>query len=309
MPPKPPGAKLAATDGAPGLTQATSDGAMGATGADGASQATSALAKDATRADAPVDGMAMLIAAKNARAAGAAGAGAVDATQANEANDAVWANLVQVNREVEGEGQVSKLNADFNHMRNRVTRIARERSLVIGAHTDQLTMIALGDMYASISVFKADPVDAEEEAVQLVSDMLTMMNLNAKVDVVDNAWNHLQQWVVQNKRTFITEQGDPVVNSMYPPNVPISGVFNNNVIVHILTTVANKVLEDGGYDHRKSFQGFKERGYLETRKNSKGHELVQFTRRVNGVNSQKVYGLKMDVGKEEEDDDDERILS
>lgn len=280
---------------------ATEDG----TGAAGATQATSVLANDATRAD---SGMAMLIAAKNARAAGANGAGAVDATQPIQpTDDSVWANFVQVNREVEGEGQVSKLNADFNHMRNRVTRIARERGLAIGAHTDQLTMIALGDMYASISVFKEGPAAAEEEAVQLVSDMLTMMNLNAKVDVVDNAWNHLQQWIVQNKRTFITEQGGPVVNSMYPLNVPINGVFNNNGIVHILTTVANKVLEDGGYDHRKSFQGFKERGYLETRINSKGHELVQFTRRVNGVNSQKVYGLKMDVGKEEEDD--ERILS
>ena len=147
-----------------------------------------------------------------------------------------------------------------------------------------------------------DPATAEEEAVHLVSDMLTMMNLNAKVDVVDNAWNHLTQWVTSNKRTFMTEKGESLGGGVYAPNVPISGVFNNDRTVSILTTVANKVLEDGGYDHRKSFQGFKERGYIKTSVDSKGHTRIQMKKRINGIDQQRVYILKMDVSSDDEDE-------
>lgn len=212
-----------------------------------------------------------------------------------------WSSLVQVNREVEGQGQVSKLNADFNHMRNRVTRIARERGLTIGAHTDQLTMIALGDYYASVSVFGEDIAAAEEEAISLIGEMLQLMNLTAKVDVVDNAWNHLQQWVVQNKRTFLTEQGDPVGGGLYTPNVPVSGVFTNNGRVWILTTVANEVLDSAGYDHKKSFQGFKERGYIDIFPDSKGTQRTQAKRTINGVPQQRVYSLNLKVSSDDED--------
>ena len=139
------------------------------------------------------------------------------------------------------------------------------------SHLDNIAIVCLGDYYSSISVFKEDEKTSWSEAV----DMGVKISENSKElqlsSTIERAWDFVVSWVASNKNRFS------------PDSTPCYGKIEANA-VYIIPSVLRQALEENGFNYLKVTRGFKDYGFIETRKDSNGHSKIQVQKKINGIN-------------------------
>jgi len=74
------------------------------------------------------------------------------------------------------------------------------------------------------------------------------------------------------------------------------GICNGSTY-YIIPAFLRAALEEVGFDYSKAIRGFKDRGYITTRKNAKGNTRMQYQKRINGK-SCKVIEIQLDPSEE-----------
>ncbi|MDO4200321.1 MAG: DUF927 domain-containing protein [Clostridia bacterium] len=138
------------------------------------------------------------------------------------------------------------------------------------SHLDNIAIVCLGDYYSSVSVFEENERDAWDEAV----DMGVKISENSKElqlsSTIERAWDFVVSWVASNKNRFS------------PDSTPCYGKIEANA-VYIIPSVLRQALEENGFNYLKVTRGFKDYGFIETRKDNKGHSKMQISKSINGI--------------------------
>ena len=138
------------------------------------------------------------------------------------------------------------------------------------SHLDNIAIVCLGDYYSSISVFEENERDAWNEAV----DMGVKISENSKElqlsSTIERAWDFVVSWIASNKNRFS------------PDSTPCYGKIEANA-VYIIPSVLRQALEENGFNYLKVTRGFKDYGFIETRKDNKGHSKMQISKSINGI--------------------------
>lgn len=138
------------------------------------------------------------------------------------------------------------------------------------SHLDNIAIVCLGDYYSSISVFEENERDAWNEAV----DMGVKISENSKElqlsSTIERAWDFVVSWIASNKNRFS------------PDSTPCYGKIEANA-VYIIPSVLRQALEENGFNYLKVTRGFKDYGFIETRKDNKGHSKMQVPKMINGI--------------------------
>ena len=138
------------------------------------------------------------------------------------------------------------------------------------SHLDNIAIVCLGDYYSSISVFEENERDAWNEAV----DMGVKISKNSKElqlsSTIERAWDFVVSWIASNKDRFS------------PDSTPCYGKIEANA-VYIIPSILRQALEENGFNYLKVTRGFKDYGFIETRKDNKGHNKMQVPKMINGI--------------------------
>ena len=157
-----------------------------------------------------------------------------------------------------------------------------------GVHFDNVAVILFADYLASQAVFDVPEGAAGGEAYDLGFTLLEMLKKQTGEDVVDRAWNTVQDWVASNKEHFERKlRGCSTYTNGYSP---LYGRYNREKkVLYILPSILKEMLADSGFSYEKCIRGFKERGYVEP---------AQAQQRVGG-SSVKVYAANIEIRYEE----------
>ncbi|MDR1364063.1 MAG: DUF927 domain-containing protein [Oscillospiraceae bacterium] len=161
-----------------------------------------------------------------------------------------------------------KIKKDFEILRGEIKKRSFENSDT--AHLDNISTVCLGDYYSSISVFERDEEMAKNEAIWLGVEIFKNTKDFDKSDTTDRAWDFVIGWVISNKNRFL------------PDSTPCYGRIEND-FVYVIPNILRNALEENGFNYGKVTRGFKERGFIETRKNQRNHEIMQIPKRINGI--------------------------
>ena len=171
-----------------------------------------------------------------------------------------------------------KIREDFEWMRGMIDVLDRDG----GAGRDNIAVLALADVYASVSVFGMEEGEAWAEALEMAGALMDARGQEDHTDAVDRAWAFVSGWVAGNKDRF--------TNLSHAERY---GTIEKGAVWVICTTL-NRALEEAGFSYRKSIRGFAERGYLKVTEDSEGKKRSQAQKKVDGVNA-RVYILNIDV--------------
>jgi len=138
------------------------------------------------------------------------------------------------------------------------------------SYVDSVSVVCLGDYYASISVFKADKETAWNEALELGIKILNNNEQLKKTDTVSRAWDFVIGWITSNYSKFSADSN------------PCYGTIENGKC-YVIPSCLRNALEENNFDYGKITRGFKERGLLETFADKDGNSRMQTTKRINGV--------------------------
>lgn len=169
-----------------------------------------------------------------------------------------------------------KAHRDFDNLRKDVAKHQAENC--DNTHLDNVAIVCLGDYYSSISVFGAKAESAWDEAVNLGTHILQNCKELQKADTIDRAWDFVTGWITSNKNRFL------------PDSTPCYGKIEHDA-VYIIPNILRQALEENGFDYSKVTRGFKDRGFIETALDTKGHVKMQVPKRINGV-LQKCFCIK-----------------
>ncbi len=169
-----------------------------------------------------------------------------------------------------------KAHRDFDNLRKDVAKHQAENC--DNTHLDNVAIVCLGDYYSSISVFGAKAENAWDEAVNLGTHILKNCKELQKADTIDRAWDFVTGWITSNKNRFL------------PDSTPCYGKIEQDT-VYIIPNILRQALEENGFDYSKVTRGFKDRGFIETALDTKGHVKMQVPKRINGV-LQKCFCIK-----------------
>lgn len=164
--------------------------------------------------------------------------------------------------------QRGKIKKDFEIIRKSIESQNTENKDT--AHIDNISVVCLGDYYSSLSVFDKDEEIAKNEAIALGVEILKNTKDLEKADTTDRAWDFVIGWIASNKNRFL------------PDSTPCYGKIENDSVC-IIPSILREALEENNFDYGKITRGFKERGYIETRKNQDNHEIMQLPKRINGI--------------------------
>lgn len=87
---------------------------------------------------------------------------------------------------------------------------------------------------------------------------------------IERAWDFVVSWIASNKNRFS------------PDSTPCYGKIEANA-VYIIPSVLRQALEENGFNYLKVTRGFKDYGFIETRKDNKGHSKMQISKSINGI--------------------------
>lgn len=138
------------------------------------------------------------------------------------------------------------------------------------AQIDNVSLVCLGDYYSSISIFNTEKNRAWNESVNLGTKILQNCKELQKSDTIGRAWNFVTGWITSNKNRFS------------PDSTPYYGKIEQDK-VYIIPNILRQALLENGFDYSKFTRGFKERNFIETRIDNKGHTKMQVPQRINGV--------------------------
>ncbi len=169
-----------------------------------------------------------------------------------------------------------KIRKDFNELRKSIEKNQAENS--DNTHLDNVAIVCLGDYYSSISVWKQSEKAAWNEAVNLGTQILQNCRELQKADTIDRAWDFVTGWITSNKNRFL------------PDSTPCYGKIENDA-VYIIPNILRQALEENGFDYSKVTRGFKDRHFIETQIDYKGHTKMQVPKKINGI-VQKCFCIK-----------------
>ena len=139
------------------------------------------------------------------------------------------------------------------------------------AKLDSVSLVCLGDYYASISVFNAEKSRAWNEAIELGAKILENCKELQKADTIERAWDFVIGWIASNRNRFS------------PDSTPCYGKIEKDK-VYIIPNILRQALSENGFDYSKVTRGFKERKLIETKIDNKGHNKMQVSKWINGIN-------------------------
>lgn len=155
------------------------------------------------------------------------------------------------------------------------------------AQLDNVSAVCLGDYYAEVSVFNTPKNEAWSESIELGTQILENCKELQKADTVNRAWDFVVGWIASNKNRFS------------PDSTPCYGKFEKGR-VYIIPNVLRQALKENGFDYSKVTRGFKDRNFIETRTNSRGHIKMQVSKSINGI-VQKFFCIKEDINNEHDE--------
>ncbi len=156
------------------------------------------------------------------------------------------------------------------------------------AQLDNVSAVCLGDYYAEISVFNTPKNEAWSERVELGTQILKNCKELQKADTVNRAWDFVMGWIASNKNRFS------------PDSTPCYGKFEKGR-VYIIPNVLRQALKENGFDYSKVTRGFKDRGFIECKKDNRGIDRTQVQKKINGIN-QRCFCIKEATDEEIESD-------
>ena len=188
-----------------------------------------------------------------------------------------------------------------------------------------ISIIALGDYYSSISVFGLTEEQAMQEAIALGGVLMKNQIMLERKDTIDHAWDFTCGWVIRNKNKFLTPEmtdsntevfgkivrakkkgntasnngakgnnGSGSAGSNSAGNTGDSGSGSSVKYYYVIASILSEALKTAGFTSEdKCFKGFAERGYIVTTQ-EKGKLCYQPSRRIRGDKS-RVYILNMDA--------------
>ena len=169
-----------------------------------------------------------------------------------------------------------KVQRDFENLRKNIGRKCAKNC--DNSHLDNVAVVCLGDYYSSMCVFGERPEIAWNEAIELGTKILENCEEFQKSDTIERAWDFVTGWIASNKNRFS------------PDSTPCFGKIEEDM-VYVIPNILREALEENGFDYSKVTRGFKERGYIETRIDNKGHSKMQISKMINGI-VQKCFCIK-----------------
>ncbi len=177
-----------------------------------------------------------------------------------------------------------KAHKNFDKLREAISKCQTETH--DNTHLDNVAIVCLGDYYSSISVFKESEEEAWSEAVNLGTQILRNCKELQKADTIDRAWDFVTGWITSNKNRFL------------PDSTPCYGKIEQDA-VYIIPNILRQALEENGFDYSKVTRGFKDRGFIETKKDNKGIDRTQVQKKINGIN-QRCFCIKVVTNEDKE---------
>lgn len=95
-------------------------------------------------------------------------------------------------------------------------------------------------------------------------------------------------WIASNKNRFS------------PDSTPCYGKFEKGR-VYIIPNVLRQALKENGFDYSKVTRGFKDREFIECKKDNRGIDRTQVQKKINGIN-QRCFCIKEATDEEIESD-------
>lgn len=139
------------------------------------------------------------------------------------------------------------------------------------AQLDSVSLVCLGDYYSSIAIFNTEKNIAWDEAIELGTNILENCKELQKSSTIDRAWDFVTGWIASNRNRFA------------PDSTPCYGKIEKDK-VFIIPNILRQALTENGFDYSKVTRGFKERKFVETKIDNKGHTKMQVSKRINGIN-------------------------
>lgn len=146
------------------------------------------------------------------------------------------------------------------------------------SHLDNIAIVCLGDYYSSISVFKENEDKAWSEAIDMGVKIFENSKEMQLSSTIERAWDFVMGWIASNKNRFS------------PDSTPCYGKIESDTI-YIIPNILRQDLEQNGFNYLKVTRGFKDFGFIETKKDSKGIDRTQVQKKINGIN-QRCFCIK-----------------
>lgn len=135
------------------------------------------------------------------------------------------------------------------------------------AQLSYIALITITDILVGQLFFKTD----KESSLQMAEEIIENISKTANLDVIDNAYNFVKEWLLSNTAKFDTRrfvknrENDMVANEFINDSKGSDryGLLENNVF-YIWPSKFNTKLEQQGFNPDKVKQGFKDRGYIIT---------------------------------------------
>ena len=169
-----------------------------------------------------------------------------------------------------------KISRDFEKLGEKIK--SQQAENCDNTHLDNIAIVCLGDYYSGISVFKESEKEAWSGAINLGTQILQNCKELQKANTIDRAWDFVTGWITSNKNRFL------------PDSTPCYGKIEQDA-VYIIPNILRQALEENGFDYSKITRGFKDRGFIETQIDYKGHTKMQVPKKINGI-VQKCFCVK-----------------
>ncbi len=172
------------------------------------------------------------------------------------------------------------LHKDYNALRNEIKKMYLKENISLSAiQLDNISVVALGDYYSSLSVFGENKRSAWSEAVKLAVNIVGNNKQLQAEDTISRAWEFLKGWLIANRARFTND------------SVPCYGAIDEEKY-YIIPSFLRAAFEENGFNYSKVTRGFKERGFFESNIDSEGVNRMQIQKRINGI-SCKVFVTKI----------------
>ena len=155
-------------------------------------------------------------------------------------------------------------------------------------HINNVSMLALGDYYASRLIFgEADDQIAMAEAVIMAVEILERIDRAAAVDPINRAWSFLADWVEANRPRFAMEYEGTQPRLGW---ITLGGAEDGSDQLLVIPQQLRDALRGAGYSPAKSIKGFADMGWMRTSKAEDDNSDVRYTTKARiGAERPRVY--------------------
>lgn len=129
-------------------------------------------------------------------------------------------------------------------------------------HADYIAAVALGDYLAETIVFGTDKETAMNDAIKCGETLYAMNEQQMSTDVIERAWDFVAGWLISNESKFSTDASPYFGKTGGSPG-------GQHTEFYVIPLYLDLELEKAGFNVKKTIQGFKERGLIETQTGGK----------------------------------------